>query len=966
VRGAFFLSGAAALLFQVVWLYRCGLVFGSSVTALSLVVSAFMAGLAAGNGIAAWAGDRLTRPLVFYAALEICAGVTGLGATALLPHLTSTVVAAVHASGGSSVLLNVLRGLLAFTLLALPTTAMGITLPLVVRAMCRPGDRLGAALGTLYGWNTAGGVAGVLAGEVVLIARVGVGGTAWIAALTNGVAGLLGWMVTGQAFDLPDEEAGVPPSRRASRTSAAPVSAYRLLACTAICGALLLGLEVIWFRFLSMYVLITTLATSTMLAVVLAAIAVGGFVAGQLLRRRPAPAGAITAACGVAGCWLILSYVLFQVATSGTQVESPWRVAQFTLVLVGPTALTSGVIFTLVGEALQAHAGGAATTTGALALANTLGALVGAPLAAFLLLPATGMQGAIFVSAIGYAVAGVFATRWQLTTRAVSQRAWMSPAISITAVALALVLFPFGLGDRYFLRVADVYADDGSRIVATREGPSETLFVMQQQWKGTPVYSRLITNGFSMSGTALQGQRYMRAFVYYPMLLHAGPIRRALVICYGVGVTAAAATQLPSVDTIDVAEISRDVVAMSDVIYKPGERPLQDPRVHLHIEDGRLFLQATPDRYDLITGEPPPPRTPGAVNIYTREYFQLIYDRLAEGGMATYWVPVARPQPGTDVNTIIRAFCDVFADCSLWNATPFDLMLLGSRHGEQGPGADAFTRSWVTPGLEARLREVAFERPEQIGATFVGDAAYLSELTASTPPLTDDFPQLLRPGTRPSLSDPRYGLDPFVTQMYESVLDPVRARAAFAASRFVRRLWPPDLIEATLPAFSEQAMINRVYWEGGRPVALIRDLHAALTSTRLRTLPLWILGSDDVKQRLIEASHDTSGAVEYARALRAFQGRDYRQAAEWLAKAGALGLQGATVHPLRAYALAMSGNIAAAAALLASEPPKSDDERQFRQWFASTFPIELAAADHAPTDLITRLERHLDAHRRAR
>jgi spermidine synthase len=503
-------------------------------------------------------------------------------------------------------------------------------------------------------------------------------------------------------------------------------------------------------------------------------------------------------------------------------------------------------------------------------------------------------------------------------------------------------LFPFGLGDRYFRRAAAPYADDGSRIVAVREGPAETLFVMQQQWMGSPVYSRLITNGFSMSGTALQGQRYMRAFVYYPMLLHSGPIRHALVICYGVGVTAGTATQLPSVETIDVAEISRDVVAMSDVIYKPGDHPLHDPRVRLHIEDGRVFLEATRDRFDLITGEPPPPRTPGAVNIYTREYFQLIYDRLAEGGMATYWVPVARPEPGTDVNTIIRAFCDVFDDCSLWNATPFDLMLLGSRHAEHGPGADAFSRPWVTPGLEAQLREVAFERPEQIGGTFVGDAPYLKTLTAATPPLTDNFPHLLTPtASRPSLSDPGYGISPTATGMYRSVLDPMRTRELFAASSFVRRFWPRALIDSTLPAFSEQAIINRVYWDGGRPIALIRDLHALLTSTRLRTLPLWVLGSDDVKQRLVERSNDATGALEYARALRAFQGRDYRQAAEWLRQARERGLKGPTVQPLRAYALAMSGDVAAATALLASVPSKSEDERQFREWFAHTFSTAL-------------------------
>src|SRR5439155_11444519 len=161
--------------------------------------------------------------------------------------------------------------------------------------------------------------------------------------------------------------------------------------------------------------------------------------------------------------------------------------------------------------------------------------------------------------------------------------------------------------------------------------------------------------------------------------------------------------------------------------------------------------------FDLITGEPPPPRTPGAVNIYTREYFSLIHDRLADGGMATYWLPVARPDPGTNVHTIIRAFCDVFDDCSMWNATPFDFMLVGTRHAVGPVTAASFTDAWQSPALASRLREVGFEQPAQIGATFLGDAAYLRELTADTPLLTDDFPQRLRPvPARPSLSDPRY------------------------------------------------------------------------------------------------------------------------------------------------------------------------------------------------------------------
>jgi spermidine synthase len=88
------------------------------------------------------------------------------------------------------------------------------------------------------------------------------------------------------------------------------------------------------------------------------------------------------------------------------------------------------------------------------------------------------------------------------------------------------------------------------------------------------------------------------------MLLHEAPLRRVLVVGYGVGVTAGAVRDIQSVESIEVAEISRDIVAMSGLIHPPDDDPLHDPRVRLHVEDGRYFLQATVGSFDLITGEP--------------------------------------------------------------------------------------------------------------------------------------------------------------------------------------------------------------------------------------------------------------------------------------------------------------------------------------------------------------------------
>jgi hypothetical protein len=267
-------------------------------------------------------------------------------------------------------------------------------------------------------------------------------------------------------------------------------------------------------------------------------------------------------------------------------------------------------------------------------------------------------------------------------------------------------------------------------------------------------------------------------------------------------------------------------------------------------------------------------------------------------------------------------------------------MLVGTR-GATGPVPEArFTAAWRVPALEASLREIGFEMPEQIGATFLGDAAYLRNLVAATPPLTDVFPQRLRPEPgRPSLSDPRYSRDAAVFDHYQGVMEPGRARETFSRSSFIQRLWPPDLARRTLPYFQVQQVMNRVLWEGGQPLRQIEDLHFLLTKTGLETLPLWLLASDAVKQGIAERAGETGGAVEYAHGLQALARRDYSGAAVRFERAEALRLQGSTLRPLLVYSLCVAGRIEAARGLARGVRPTSSDEQHFWTWVGLEFNV---------------------------
>lgn len=953
VRLICFLSGAAALAFESVWFHRAGLVFGNSVWSTSLVLSSFMGGLTLGSALIGLKGSGTRTPLDRYARVEATVAISGVALTLALPALTQLVVSLTHWGSDREWVTNLTRFATAFLVLLVPSTAMGASLPLLVGAVddirpesgATPVDRRAVfddALGSAYGLNTLGAVAGVVSAEAWLIGAFGIVGTAWFAAALSGMATLMA---------MAKARAG---SRAHRPTTGADTGALLplmpLLASSFLAGAALLALEVVWFRFLTLFVLSTTQAASVMLATVLSGIALGGFAAGRWSAAKSAAIDYIPAVGFACGALVIGSYASFDRLTSGTQIATWPRTLWLACALMLPASACSGVLFTMTGAAVQRVVTTGTRAVGWLSVANTAGGMCGSLVAAFALLPRVGTEGAFAALAASYLAVGALST-WGLGWRRVTRRSWFGGPTGAAAAALvgALVFFPSGsMRDVHFARVAQPYAVDGSTVTAIREGPSETIFLMQQPWLGEPVYTRLVTNGFSMSGTSVPALRYMRYFAYWPAALHRGPLKRALVICLGVGVTASAVLDLPSVEVLDIAEISQDVVSTTHLI-DPSGQSLKDPRVRLHVEDGRQFLQHTEDRFDLITGEPPPPRTPGAVNIYTREYFQLMHDRLADNGIATYWLPVGRPDPGTNVTPIMRAFCDVFADCSLWNATPFDLMLVGSRAPDfqgrvgtapteqqaAGPlSEDDFVKPWTVPALRAKLTEIGFELPQQLGATFLGDAEYLRELTSHSPTLDDNHPQRLRPSSEhPSLSDPGYGTDERVTRLYRSVMDPRRAREAFERSAFIRALWPQRVLDATLPYFEHQNTLNQVLFEGGRALGRIETLHAMLRTTPLRTLPLWVLGSDDVKAGIAARRDDGTGAAPYARGLTALATRDYLGASAAFAEADARGLRDETVLALRVYSLWAAGRGDEAKVLVATAaPPRTEDERVFFRW----------------------------------
>ena len=887
-------SGAAALVFETLWYRAAGLSLGNGVQASTVVLSAFMGGMALGNGLAARFGDRVRRPLAIYAALELTIGIFAALAIVAMPGFAGRLAGTLGALEQAGPWLQLVRFATAFSWMVLPAMAMGATLPILVHALGRSGGAFGASVGRAYGWNTLGAVAGAWVGEALLVEALGIRGSAFVAAGLNGLAALC---ALGLARAL-GEGSSAPAPNVGAASPGAPGSdgrALRWLVGAALAGAIFLALEVVWFRFLWLFVVGTSRLFAAMLALVLAGLSIGGLLVARWLRdeeraARLLPLLALGAAASVVGSYALFEGV-FRGLVDGGGTARVVADATTLLFLAGPlmlpTSVLSGMLLPTVATVARARIGGDARTVGRVVLANTLGAAVGSIVGGFVLLPRLGVEHSLLLGAAGYLGLAVL---WR--TRALGRLAFAG------AFVLSLVCFPLfpggALRETYVPYRVAAFLDDESELVAVQEGLLETIAFVRTERFGEVHHWRLFTNGYSMSGTMTASRRYMKAFVYLPVALHERP-RDALLISYGLGQTARALADTAELERIDVVDISPDIVSTSSRVFaRPEDDPLVDPRVEVFLEDGRFFLQTSGRSYDLITAEPPPPKVDGVVNLYTLEHFEGVRHALAPGGIATYWLPVHDLEVD-DARSILAAFCAAFADCTLWSGAGLEWMMVGTRDGPAGVDVARFSQQWSVPKVAAELAALGFERPAQLAATYLAGPGEIAAFVGDALPVVDDFPARL--STRPVL-DP----EDRRSRAWAELTEPARARAAFRASGFAARAIPAPIREEALGYFAWQARIDATLAGEGAGSGSLAEVDRLLTDTPLRTLPLWLLGS----------SREEQATLRRQPALRSAE-------AEMARAAGALvdGHLDATIEHLGAVrAAAPSGELAARALLL--------------------------------------------------
>ena len=897
----FFLSGLSALIFETLWFRLAGLTFGNSVWAGSIVLSSFMGGLALGSYLTSRYGWKVTNAIKWYAALELLIGVLGFLLVVFFPSLSAIFSSAFYELNQMPAVLNLFRLILAFCLMIIPATAMGATLPLLVKYLFSGEQNFGAILGRLYGWNTLGAMIGAVAGDLVLIGEFGIIGTGGIALVINVSIAILVFFIPKQ-----DKKVVQPPHIVKPFSS----KSIRLLLASFLAGTTLLALEVVWFRFNSLFLLNTSLNFSLMLAVVLMGIGLGGHIASLVLKRFKHHNENIFVYALLSGALVLCGYMFlaYKPAEDFFSFSQLLNSLSLVLPLMLPVSILSGILFTFMGQTLKEELQDETRSAALLVLFNTIGATIGALLGGFVLLPMFGMEKSLFILALGYIAIAVLMVDGKMFSTA---RKRMSFAFAGLLLVFCVVLFPFGMMRNYFFNVVlSKHSGPNEELIAQKEGLCETVFLTRQELYRETILFRLLTNGYAMSGRSLDVMRYMNAYAHWPGAFNPTS-EDALLISFGAGNTARAICNYKQLKTIDIVDISQEIIDMSHLIYPlPDENPINDPRVEIHIEDGRHFLLTQKKQYDFITAEPPPPKNAGIVNLYTKEYFQLVYNRLKEEGIVTYWLPVDQLTQ-KDTLAIIRGFLEVFPDVTLWNIRNYDWMLMGTKTLNTEVPYKLFSQQWQDPVVGPELVALGFETPGFLLSTFIADGEYLNNLTKNSPPLIDNYPY-------------RIGQD-FTTELefFSELMNPQSCLERFTSSSWVKQVISPEAREEAIQVFSYQEQINKHFsstvftWEPKIDLETIKTLDPILVETPFSFLVLSTLNSSqsriEIAGRALERGYFDKRII-YQLMVQSIKNRDFELALEHLSdlEARVDVSENPNMGPFRVYLHLLSGDVESA------------------------------------------------------
>lgn len=648
-----FVSGASALLYQILWMRTLALSFGNAAQASAATLAAFFLGLALGSRVLGRAVSTRGAPLRAFAMLELGV-VAGAIWFVFISALLGDITPAVEPEAGWVV--NANRFALAVLAMLPATFCMGGTLPALGEAVAHRVSGLGKRVTLIYSVNTIGGTAGVWLGAFVLPPAIGYRATL-VAALCASLGVVIAASMLSRYY--------APGSSSPGRDTASRWRPERALVAAAVfSGAGTLALEVLWTRMFAQVFHNSVYSFGAVLVTFLFALGIGALLARMLASMRLHPNSVLRGLWLSSGLLVAATPFVFEYVTQGmSYVGRPLDFAGYVAEILATTTavvllpvIVMGAIFPYLLRVAESSAQRVGETVGDLAAFNIAGAAVGAVVAGFILLSWLGLWVSI----------GLIATLYVLATGLLVSRSEAKEGTSSTARALpatGIVLLVTALNPSQLDVVKVDWPRRAELAVEHWEGPHGVVAVVRRDRE----LALKINNFYTLGSTA--AAEYEKRQAHLPLAIH-GDARSVFFLGVGTGITAGAALAHP-IKSMVAVELTGEVVTASKTHFAAYTNGLfSDGRARVLVEDGRSYLRQTKDQFDVVVSDLFVPWRAGVGALYTREHFSAVRDRLRADGIFCQWLPMFQLDEH-GFKTIARTFADVFPHTTLWRGDFF-------------------------------------------------------------------------------------------------------------------------------------------------------------------------------------------------------------------------------------------------------------------------------------------------------
>jgi spermidine synthase len=577
-------------------------------------------------------------------------------------------------------------------------------------------------------------------------------GTIAVAAMLNVVVGLIAMVLQRRTetspADIPDPVSLENPAN--------PVTNFWYFAALAS-GFVTISAQVSWTRTLTMIIGSSTYAFSIVVALFLIGLAIGAWLVtrkdrSQRLRSAILKVEAFTA-LSLLGSLYVLNLVPALLITLGLRLEvSSWKgllalqILSATLLILLPAVLM-GMVMPLVLVWASSDQPNAVARVGRSYAVNTVGAIAGAFITGFILIPKTSTRFTLLFAAVCCLV--VAAVAYQPAGRDPAlKRSLAIGLIPVLVIVLFIIAPPMNLADlsigaydslvRVLARTREGVKEDGQsagpdvhELLMYQEGPTATVSVRRDQNTVS-----MAINGRTNASDSIYDMPTQVMLGQLPLLI-APKMDHGLIIGYATGVTLGAMLQSP-VQSVTCIELEKGTVAASQFFNHVNNRPLDDPRATLIIDDARTFLRVTPNRYDMIVSEPSHPWVPGVANLFTQEFFELGKARLNDDGIWVQWVQIYQLSTES-LRSVLATYHKVFPHVLVFRVGGLnkgkDLLLIGSN---QPLNFDRLAERLTHPRMTAELARVDLKSEADVRGWYVCDESRLGPAVAGAKINTDD------------------------------------------------------------------------------------------------------------------------------------------------------------------------------------------------------------------------------------